>query len=189
MTIMYDIHPHALEQAKERFGIDPERCPYWVDGLMKQTVRVHTEHAGREAYLHREKEIFIVVDPKDRLVVTIIDKPAARVPVRTEFMDEVLPVFEEQIYVMKEAYKSKRRAIEAELIDRIENRTAAFAECGPTGRTEDPELATKIKRLSTDIKKLRAELVTLRENYEASAVKVAVFINSCRKEKIMFDLY
>ncbi|MCA1800331.1 MAG: hypothetical protein LC650_03470, partial [Actinobacteria bacterium] len=108
----YKVHAHAEKRIQERFGIQSAHIANWANQMLANSIKAYTQEDGREVYQHRTKEVFLVVDAKDMLVITTIDKPIEKVKFRSPFLDAMLPQLERELFKMKRDYTRKRRAME-----------------------------------------------------------------------------
>src|SRR5690606_23665514 len=116
MTIKYEVHPHAKQRITKRFGIKPEHVTNWANQILSNSIEAYTAYEGayngRTVFQHRTKEVFLAVDVKDNLVVSVIDKPIEKVKIRSQFMDGILPNLERERHNMKREYSRKKQAME-----------------------------------------------------------------------------
>lgn len=67
----YNPTVHAVQRIRERFGIMEVHAKNFVNQLMQTAIYVTTSKNGCKVYKHSGKDILLVIDPKDDIVVTV----------------------------------------------------------------------------------------------------------------------
>lgn len=68
----YNPSYHAIERARQRFGIAEEHAKNWYNQLMENAIYVSTQPDGKVMYKHAGKDTIIVVDDTKKVIVTIL---------------------------------------------------------------------------------------------------------------------
>jgi hypothetical protein len=184
MSLAYKIHDHAKKRVRERFGIKPEHVANWCNQALSNSVRAYKQEDGRTVFQHRSKEIFIVVDEADMLVVTLIDKPIEKVKVRSPFLDNMLPQLEREAYKMQRDFTRQRRALEKMYAEKVTERGQTLERrAAAKNPVIQAKLAADAKELDKQARAIAAQITQLKMDYEISVVKVESFIRSIKDEK------
>lgn len=184
MSLAYQVHPHAAKRIRERFGIKPEHVPNWANQTLSNSVRAYKQDDGRTVFQHKTKEIFIVVDEADMLVVTTIDKPIEKVKVRSPFLDAMLPQLEREAFKMQRDFTRQRRQLEKMHAEKVTERGLTLERrAAAKNPLIQAKLAADAKEMDKEARVLEAQITQLKMDYEISVVKVESFIRSIKDEK------
>lgn len=173
----WNVHRHASEQVQKRFGIRPEHVNNFVNQMMEHSVKVHCKEEGREAYAHKTKDFFAAVNPAEGLVITVIDKAAEQVAVRSPFLDEVLPKMKRELIKMERDFNRKKRVLDKAVAEATIARGEALLKCT---RVNNPETQSILKaqayNSAREITNTLKEIAALKADYEVASVKLQRFI-------------
>lgn len=173
----WKVHSHAAEAVQKRFGIRKEHVNNFVNQMMEHSARVYCNEKGREAYAHTTKDFFAVVNPVEGIVITVIDKKAEQVAVRSPFLDEILPKMERELHKMERDYRRKVRAMEKQIAELTIERGETLKKRANVYHpdTQDTLMARAVT-LDNDIIGVQAQIDAMKESYEAAALKLQRFI-------------
>jgi len=79
----YNPTVHAIERARQRFGIAEGQAKNWLNQLLATAVHVTTQPNGCHVYKHEGRNALIVVDDRRKTVVTI-KPPVTENPILTK---------------------------------------------------------------------------------------------------------
>lgn len=68
----YNPSVHAVERTRQYFGIMEEHAKNFVNQLMASAMYVTTQSDGKAVYKHAGKDVMLVVDTKQNVVVTVL---------------------------------------------------------------------------------------------------------------------
>jgi hypothetical protein len=107
--VNYTVSQHAIDRAFMRYGISPEDCREWVNGLMAEAKYINT-NGDRSTYRNGDK--LIVVDIYTNNVITI-----APIAADNGVREKVQKILDREIKKSEREYKRAKRKLDIKVAE------------------------------------------------------------------------
>lgn len=180
---MITVNPHAHNRAIERFAIMPKQANRWINERLEESTYLDTQDDGRLRFIHPTEPVIIVTSPEKDLIITVMEVPAEKVSVKTEFLDGMIAVLEREYDKMKLTYRRKARNMEAQIAQSVKERGETLIK---RARVYNPDTQSILQKqadeIAARIDELEEQYKEMRREYELSSLKVRGFLRTASGE-------
>lgn len=187
MTV-YNPTVHAVEQARIRFGVAEEHAKNWFNQLMDTALYVTTQSpSGRKVYKHSGKDVMLVLDAKDDVIVTILPKHGEGERNKTAgskmqafnnaIIEKAIATIKRELTKVGREFTTEIRKLkieQAEIGVEIAQAHVNKAKCRAP-HTQDL-IQQRIKAMETYYNAVSAKITKLTEEYEKTTVEANEFL-------------